>query len=369
MRHLHLGKYYPPRHGGMETVLREQCRGLAAAGHTVQALVAGDRDAARWDDPDRRLRVVTCREAAVVASQPVVPGLPSRLRAAWRDWRPEAVTLHWPNPLAAAVLLALWREAPPGARLYVWYHADVTRQRAVAPLLAPLLRAVWRRAAGVAVSAAELRDRSPHLAAVRDRVRVIPFGIDPGGWRPAAGGPGERFLFVGRLVYYKGLDVLLEALARVPAATLDVVGDGPLRRRWRERARALGVADRVRWLGDVPDAELPARMAAARALVLPSTRTSETFGLVQLEAMAAGVPVIASRLPTGAGRVVVDGVTGRLVPPGDAAALAAALRELSAEPERARRWGAAGRERFLDRYTRRRMTERLEAWYREPGRT
>jgi len=369
MRHLHLGKYYPPDRGGMETVLREQCHGLATAGHTVWALVAGRRDEELVTGPGGRIRVLRCRRAAVVASQPLVPGLTALLRRAWRELRPEAVTLHWPNPLAAALLLATWREAPPGARLFVWYHADVTRQRLLRPLLRPLLRGLWRRVAGIAVSSRTLKERSPVLAPVRDRVRVIPFGIDPEPWLAAAersSGPDPGFLFVGRLVYYKGIEVLLEAIARLPQARLTVVGDGPLAGRLRRRAARPDLASRVVWRGEIPARELQELLPRARALVLPSVAESETFGLVQLEAMAAGVPVVATRLPTGAGEIVRDGRTGLLVPPGDPDALAAALGQLLSRPELARRWGEEGRRLLLSRYTRERMVERLELWYRQP---
>jgi glycosyltransferase involved in cell wall biosynthesis len=104
-------------------------------------------------------------------------------------------------------------------------------------------------------------------------------------------------------------------------------------------------------------------MGHARALVLPSVQASETFGLVQLEAMAAGLPVISTGLPTGVAEVNVDGQTGRVVAPGDVAGLAVALRELLADPARGRNWGEAGRRRLCEHYRRDRMAARLERWY------
>ena len=165
------------------------------------------------------------------------------------------------------------------------------------------------------------------------------------------------------LVRYKGLPVLLEALREVPAARLTVVGTGPLGAELVRRARQLGVAGRVDWVGDRQPHELRRHLADARALVLPSLDASETFGLAQLEAMAAGVPVIASDLPTGVREVADDEGSHLLVRPGDPRELAAALRRLLEDPARARAMGEAGRRRQLRHFTRDIMCERLLAWY------
>ncbi len=165
-------------------------------------------------------------------------------------------------------------------------------------------------------------------------------------------------LFVGRLVYYKGLDVLLDALPRAPAARLVIVGDGPLRGDLRERSTRLGIDHRLLWLGEIGDEDLIGAYGGADVLVLPSTGRTEAFGVVQVEAMAAGLPVISTRLGTGVERVNLDGVTGRIVAPGDAAELAAALEEIVGDGALRSRLAAAALERseefaaaqLLDRY-------------------
>lgn len=365
MRILQIGKYYPPVKGGMESVLRELCEGLLDAGCEVTALTAalGPEDRVEALDARGRGRLVRCGAAAVAASQPVIPSLLHHLRREAALAPPDVVMLHGPNPLAAAVLLALRRGLPPACLLTVWHHADVARQRLGRRLVRPWTAALLRASDGVAVSSTALRDGSQELAAVRDRVEVIPFGVDPARWRPGDRADGGRFLFVGRLVYYKGLDLLLDAVARTPGAALDVVGDGPLAPRLRARVAAEGLADRVRLHGEVDDGALDRLLARARALVLPSDHGSETFGVVQLEAMAAGIPVIATALPTGAAAVGRDGETGLLVPPGDAAALAQALARLHAEPGTARAMGEAGRRRVETAFPRERMIAATLAWW------
>ena len=142
-----------------------------------------------------------------------------------------------------------------------------------------------------------------------------------------------------------------------------VIGTGPLAAELERTARRLGVDGRVDWIGDSEPAVLRRHLAAARALVLPSLDTSETFGLAQLEAMAAGVPVIASDLPTGVREVADTASSHLLVPPGDAQALATALRTLADDPARALAMGRAGRARQRRDFTRDAMCRRLLAWY------
>ena len=157
---------------------------------------------------------------------------------------------------------------------------------------------------------------------------------------------GPRLLFVGRLVYYKGLHVLLEAAGHWPG-TLMIAGEGPLEGELRARADALGFGDRVTFLGRISDEELPAYYQASDAFVLPSIARTEAFGVVQVEAMAAGLPVVSTSLPTGVPWVNQHGDSGLVVPPGDAVALGAAFRRL-AEDHALRQQLAEGARRRAD---------------------
>jgi glycosyltransferase involved in cell wall biosynthesis len=379
MRILQIGKFYAPVRGGMETVLRQMCEGLLARDHEVTVLVAGTDsvDREEWIGDARggkRGRLIRAASLAVVNSQPVVPSLPVLLRRCLATYRPDLVQLHWPHPAASLACWACLSRGRSGRvfpRLAIWYHADITRQRYGRWLLHPLMTANLRRADGIAVSSAGLREYSPLLRHWRDKVQIIPFGIDSEVWRcersaaPAdAEAPSEcEFLFVGRLVYYKGLEPMLDALQLVPRARLVIVGDGPLRGRLAKRIRRNGLTDRVRLAGQLGDAELRALMGRACALLLPSVQASETFGVVQLEAMAAGLPVISSALPTGVAEVNLDGQTGRIVLPGDVRSLASAMEEILDQPECARAWGRAGRLHVRRHFSLERMLDELEAWY------
>jgi rhamnosyl/mannosyltransferase len=202
---------------------------------------------------------------------------------------------------------------------------------------------------------------SNELTGYEGKVEVIPFGIDQSRWQsvpPPPPGAPPRAIFIGRLVAYKGLDVLLRALEQVPDLRIDIVGSGPEGPRLKTLARALAVTDRVRWYGEYPDDDLPRRMADADFLVLPSVTVEEMFGLVVLEAMAAGRPVITTAVPSAVREVNVPGVTGLEVPLRDVPALARALETLSRDSQRRRAMGEAGRKRVAERFTQQAMAER-----------
>ncbi len=369
MRILHLGKYYAPFRGGMETVLQNLTEGLLDAGHEVSVLVAGTDSLTITETiagpvTGKTGRLLRSAAHGQLNSQPLTPSLYSHLRHEVARLRPDVVHVHLPNPLAAAIwrLPGPWHR-PAGPVLAVWHHADVTRQRLGGLLVRPWTSSLLSAAAGICVSARNLAERSVELAPVRDRIEVVPFGIEERPWidlEPRRDGP---FLFLGRLVGYKGLGMLLEAVRRVPEAELSIVGEGPLRGILREQIRDLGLQRRVSLVGHLDGNELARLMESARALVLPSVDTSETFGLVQLEAMASGIPVIASDLPTGVSEVGVPDETCLLVPPGDAGMLAVALKRLIDDTAMCERLGTAGRHRFLSGFTRKRMIENLVPWY------
>jgi rhamnosyl/mannosyltransferase len=216
---------------------------------------------------------------------------------------------------------------------------------------------------------------SPSLGAVADRCRVVPLGIDPARFELDAAGQERaraarrRFgdplvLFVGRLVYYKGLEYLVTAMRDVNANLL-IVGSGPLRGALERQVQRLGLTARVHFVDVASDADVVTYLHACDAFVLPSVHNSEAFGLVQVEAMACGKPVVNTALPTGVPFVSVDGMTGLTVPPRDAPALAAAIGRLLEDRALRERLGAGARARVDAEFTLRRMLDRVLDVYRE----
>jgi rhamnosyl/mannosyltransferase len=286
---------------------------------------------------------------------------PGLARELWRE-RFDCVVLHEPNP-PAGTLLALRTPAP---HLIVWHHSEIVRPGWANATYGPVQRALYRRAARVIVAAPPLA-AGGNLAAAR-RVEVVPYGIaleplltaPPPGNGDLAGAlarlPSPRVLFVGRLVYYKGLSVLLEAMAAT-RASLVVAGDGPLEPALRARVAALGLEGRVGFFPGLPDEDVRRLYRACDVFVLPSTERTEAFGLVQVEAMASGLPVVSTDVPTGVPWVNEDGVTGLIVRRDDPAALAAGLDRLLADAPLRAALGRAGRRRAIERFAVGRMVD------------
>lgn len=379
MRVLHVGKFWPPYPGGIESASRELCAALVAEGVEVDVLAHGSPPSWRvrtLEDQGIAVHLAAC--PAQLAYAPLSPGFPLLLGRLIRERRPEILHLHLPNPSAFWVLaVATARRLP----LVLHWHADVPLAevpRAVR-LFYGLYRhpeqALLRRAARIICTSPDYRDGSPVLAPWLDKTRVIPLGVAPvpapaASEREAAAalwrGSGLRVLAVGRLSHYKGFDVLIEALAEVPEARLLLVGAGECGAALQRQVRERGLEGRVHLAGALSDALRDGAYAAADVFCLPSIARSEAFGVVLLEAMRAGLPVIATRVPgAGMNHVLDGGEAGVLVPPGDVAALAAALRELAADPARRQRFANAGHARWRDAFTLARSARAVRDLYAE----
>jgi glycosyltransferase involved in cell wall biosynthesis len=273
------------------------------------------------------------------------------------------VHLHLPNPAAAAA----WLASGNRGKLIITYHSDIVRQKYIAKVVEPILHAVLHRSSAIVVSSPEMIRFSPVLAEYRDRCHVIPFGIpldqftkcDPISTKNIREKYGERLILgVGRLVYYKGFEHLISAMAKVRGRLL-IVGRGPLQANLENLIRELGVGDKVTLLGGVSD--VVPYYHAADVFALPSVARSEAFGIVQIEAMAAGIPVVNTNLETGVPYVSVHGQTGLTVPPADSDAMASALNLLLDNQQLRESFGRAARLRahreFSDATMIRRMTD------------
>ncbi|QDT15479.1 glycosyltransferase [Alienimonas californiensis] len=399
----HLGKYYAPARGGIESHVRELAAGLTERGHRVavhavncggttsgsgRSVTLGRTRSRRFEDDGvavtlhgrvaNLMKLDVCPRLTAGANGLLVgpAGRRATLGAGLReptDGSPDLLHLHVPNP-TMMVALALSRFAGPTV---VTYHSDIVRQSRAAALLRRLERRVLRRAGAILVSSAEYAEASPVLREHADRVRVVPFGIDLArfaGLDPVAEKaaealrarhPGPLWAMVGRLVYYKGHEVAVRALRNVPG-TLLIVGDGPLAERVERVAEECGVADRIAFLPNADDAAVRVALKAATALWFPSTHRSESFGIAQIEAMASGCPVINTAIPgSGVPAVSVDGVSGLTVAPGDPAALARAANRLAESPSMRNELADGARRRAFAEFDRDLMLGRVEAIYEE----
>lgn len=344
-RHLddHAGKF-----------LLDLARGQTALGHTVTAVVPHAAGLAEREVLGgvavRRFRygpdaTETLAYTGTMAEQVLrswaarlrfvrfVQALRGATRSAIAELAPDVVHIHWWFPGG----LAAWPGRLGVPVVLTSHGTDLFLADRSAPLRA-LARRVLPRAAQVTVISSPLVERVVALGVPAPRVTVVPMPV-PDAPAPARAPVPGRVLFLGRLVARKGAHVALEAMATLartqPAAHLRIVGDGPERAALEAQAASLGLGDRVTFVGAVPPSAVAAEYAQAAAFVMPAITDwkgeQEGFGLVLVEAIRAGVPVVASD-SGGIGDVVRDRVTGRLVPAGDARALAEALHETLAEP-------------------------------------
>jgi rhamnosyl/mannosyltransferase len=369
VRIIHVYKdYHPPVLGGVEQTIERMARWQVASGHEVTVLVSASGSRRSRVDAIGGVRVVRVGEWGRALSSPICPGFLSALARERADlWH-----LHAPNPLGEASFACVRTR---GA-LVITYHCDLTRQRALIPVYGPLLHHLFRRADALHTTSPQALER-PHslVAPFRDRFHVVPLGIDAAplltldrdrpGARALRECHGDPFLlFVGRLRYYKGLHVLLDAMPRVPAR-LVIVGNGPMESELRAQARRLGLGEKVVFAGEVGDEELLDHYAGAAVGLLPSSTPTEAFGLAMVEAMAAGLPVVSTELGTGTSFVNQHGETGLIVAPNDPAALAAALSTLLGDPAERARMGAAGRARVREMFTTESMMRGMDRLYVE----
>ncbi len=327
--------------GGVQVHVRQLAGVLRGRGHEAIVLApASARPPEPWVRPvGRPVRVAYAGTVAPICPW---PGSFRRVRAELAAFGPDVVHVHEPFTPSTSMFAALASPAPVVAT----FHAFLSRSRLLRAA-APALRPVWERLrARIAVSEAAARFVSGPF---RGPLEVVPNGVDVerfAGAEPASGLPaGRRVLWVGRLDRQKGFPVAVRAWAeiarRAPDAWFVVVGEGrdlvALHELPEEAAR------RVLALGTVRHEDLPPFHAASHVFVSAATG-QESFGIVLVEAMAAGLPVVCTDIP-GYREVVRDGVEGILVPPGDAGALAGALLRVLGDPGLARRLGEAGRVR------------------------
>jgi rhamnosyl/mannosyltransferase len=369
LRIVHLGKFFHPAHGGIEKTVRSLAHEQATLGCSVRVICMdherGRESRVEWDGP---VEVVRLRRATSFCKLDHCPGL-SRLI---RDSEADLLHLHTPNPSMIVGLMLSGDRRP----LVVSHHSDVIKQRLRRLLFRPFERACYARARLILAMSPPYVAGSAPLLRHPDRVAVLPIGLDLApflapspevvaqGARLRRSHPGPLWFSCGRLVYYKGLETALHALRSVPG-TLLIGGDGPARAGLERLSARLGLRDRARFLGNIPrDEDLIAHHLAADAFWFPSNARSEAYGVVQVEAMASGCPVINTAIPhSGVPWVSRHEETGLTVPVDDPAAFAAAARRLLEEPGLRDRLAAGARARAIAEFQCEAMGRRSLALY------
>ena len=366
MRVLHVYKsYYPDTLGGIEQVIAQLGRGLAALGHESRIYTLSPQP-----DP-----VVIRRPEGEVHRSRVTAEISSNT-VSWRallEYREQlkwADVVHYQFPWPFGDLLhLLWARHKPSV---VSYQSDIVRQKWLLRAYTPLMNRFLDSVGLVVATSPQYLDSSPVLGRLRNKVVVIPNGVDestypqPGQealarWRERVG--EGFFLFVGVLRYYKGLQTLLEA-ARGFAGKVVIAGSGPEAPALEAHLRA-GAAPSVQLLGHVSDEDKMCLLSLCRAFVFPSHLRSEAFGMSLVEAAMASRPMISCDIGTGTTFINQDGVTGWVVGPEEPEALRAAMQRLLENADQAATMGRAARARFESHFTAVHMAQAYEQVYRQ----
>ncbi|MDD5527395.1 MAG: glycosyltransferase family 4 protein [Patescibacteria group bacterium] len=356
---------YPPYRGGIGTSALETARVLSSAGNEVKTFTLTD-----GQNTSESEEVVRLKAVLKSGNGGLLPQLFRRLNGF------DLVYLHYPFFGAAEIIWLLkkfaWKNK---TKLIIHFHMEPEfsspllkilslPSRLIAPSLfqeADLIICASRDYAEANMPAKIWHDN-------QDKIREIPFSVDTERFKPAEAAQSRenfKILFVGGLDkahYFKGVDVLLDSLSLLAknnqAWQAEIVGGGDLRPQYENQARELGIADKIIFSGKASDKELPKKYQQADCLVLPSVNRGEAFGIVLLEAMASGIPVIATDLP-GVRKVFTDGAEGLLAKPGDARDLQNKIKFLMENPAKRQAMGEAARELAEEKYSRNKISDKL----------
>jgi rhamnosyl/mannosyltransferase len=359
--------------GGIETHVQTLARAQADLGAEVHVLCVNGLVKKKGQshrtktikELDKNVEVTSLGRLFSLARFDLCPDLPRRISELVNQSN-TIIHVHTPNPTMliawsiAGVITSVTRR--PQTSLVITHHSDIIKQRFLKYALRPIEYWVYSQASRILTTSSEYIEGSKFLRLYKNSLNTLPLGLDCSAYiqpSQAALSYARRlkktygapiWLTVGRLVYYKALHVAIEALALVPG-TLIIIGTGPLEKELKEQAKQLGVENRIVWLGRVSPDELIGAYHTATALWFPSNVRSEGFGLVQIEAMASGCPVINADIPcSGVPWVSRHEKEGLTVPLNDPIALAQAAKRLLDEPGLRHRLLRASRDRACQEF-------------------
>lgn len=354
--------------GGIEGHLNLLATHLVQRGHHVDVLVSNTNPWAQISVCDG-VGVIKAPQIGRFFSAPLNYSFPLWIRKLGKAC--DLIHFHLPNPTASLAFQLAGLNKP----YIVTYHADITRQKRLNLLYEASLNKFLKKANRIIATSKNYVLTSRVLRPFRRKCCVIPLGIDSARYtqttelkrevgRIRAAQKVPIILFVGKFRDYKGLPFLIEAMKHVNGVLL-LIGDGPLASEIKNQVIEAELGSRVFFLGELSDNQVTAYLHACDIFTLPSTQRSEAFGIVQIEAMACGKPVVSTELGTGTSYVNCNGVTGIVVPPEDSVALAGALNQLLAAPEKRLHYGQHGRKRQECLFSVEPMINATEAVYQE----
>lgn len=368
MKILQIGKFYLPHSGGVEKVHFDLVEGLNEKGVQTDVLCANHLKGNSFFD--EHYKIFAAHTIKVLASTPLSYSIIPILKKIQHNY--DIIHIHLPNPMAnLAVFLT-----QPKAKIILHWHSDIIRQKKLLKLYAPLQTWLLKKADKIVITTPTYVEGSSTLKKYKDKITCIPIGIDNKELTVNETKlnelkkeyKGKKIVFyLGRLVYYKGIEYLIEASKSLPDDTIILIaGIGELKDKLQKQIHFYNLEDKVKLLGKIPFEELGAYYQLCDIFCLPSTERSEAFGVVQIEAMAFGKPVISTSIKgSGVDWVNLNNVSGIIVPPKDANKLAEAIIELLTDEKKYQQLSIGAKKRYEEEFTKEKMVEKFRNLYLE----
>ncbi len=352
LRILEVNKAYYPHVGGIESLVKQYAEDFSRKSDLI-VLVCRDGRGKTIQEKISGAKIIRSGSFGTYFSCPLSFSFIRNFRRLAE--KSDIIHINTPFPLAdLAVLLSGYK-----GRIVISWHSDVVKQKKLLFFYKPIMMKFLKRADLILTATQGHIDSSPYISKFREKCRVIPYGINIGEYINIKRKPilteklidksAVKVFFTGRLVYYKGVEILLKAFRNVHNCELFIAGTGTLETSLKEYARSHNM-NNVHFLGFLPDNDLKCAFADCDIFVLPSVANSEAFGIVQLEAMVYSKPVINTSLPTGVPHVSVDGVSGITVEPSSPIQLANAINMLAGDRNLREAYGRNGFRRVHDMF-------------------
>lgn len=367
---LQLGKFYPVR-GGVEKVMYDltvgfssypdspvECDMMCAAGEGRNGIVTVNGNS----------RIICCRTLKKIAATMIAPSMITALRKICSNY--DIIHVHHPDPMAC---LALYLSGYKGKVILHW-HSDIQKQKLLLKLYRPLQNWLLNRCDLIIGTTPVYLTDSSELEKVQDKTVCLPIGVEPVHFLLEEAGKirdryqGKKIIFsLGRLVAYKGYRYLVESVKYLDDDYIVLIGGtGPLKEELQREIEHLGLEGKVILLGRVSDEELPAYYGACKLFCLSSVQKTEAFGIVQIEAMSCGKPVVATNISgSGVSWVNAHGVSGLNVTPGNARELAEAIKTITVNEDVYREYSMRAEKRYHDVFTKEQMINDILKIYRK----
>lgn len=370
MRILQFTKFYPPVWGGIEAVTYELTEGINDAGHKCDVLCANTKLHYQKDSYNKNYHVIRAASFGRLFSTSLSPQLIFIFNKIKNDY--DIIHVHFPDPLTA---LALYL-CKPKAKIVIHWHSDIIKQKLLFKFFAPLQKWILKRADSIIGTSPKYINDSEQLKDFRNKCIAIPIGISP---KNFGGGEelysklknqfaNKKIVFaLGRQVYYKGFEFLIKAIPGLNENICVIIGgSGPEYKNYQKLIADLDLGERVFMTGEISNSDLATYFKISDLFCFPSTEPSEAFGVVQLEAMSFGKPVIATNIPcSGVSWVNADDISGYNVTPKDPISLAEKINFVLANQQIYDRLSAGALKRFNDYFRAETMINSVINLYRE----